>query len=154
MRVFVNSCGLSWIVGQTRESSWQLSWKIWAGSNSTKAHESRWERTRVSGQTRTRVWTLIKSHPHSARALYTVNAVVLVNTIFHVCYYVHCIYPVGLLHCSVHGERPWPYRIGKNNVTVEPRPTTTLLIRSALMACWWSELTGFHSTRGPVLIHW
>ena len=46
-----------------------LSRKIWAGSNSTRAHESRWECLRVSGQTRARVWTLNNSHSRLARAL-------------------------------------------------------------------------------------
>ena len=48
MRVFVNSHRLSWSVGQTRENSRRLSWKIWAGSNSMRTHESRWECLRVS----------------------------------------------------------------------------------------------------------
>ena len=30
------------------------------------------------------------------------------------------IYPVGLLHCTVHGEGPWSHRTGKNHDTQEP----------------------------------
>ena len=42
------------------ESHRRLSKNFWAGSNSMRAHESRWA---VSGQTRARVWTLNNSHP-------------------------------------------------------------------------------------------
>ena len=46
---------------QTRENSRRLSTKIWAGSNSMRAGESRQERMRAWGQTRSRVWTLMNS---------------------------------------------------------------------------------------------
>ena len=50
--------------GQTRKNSHVDDLrKIWAGSNSMRAHGSRWERMRVSGQTRARVWTIGNSHP-------------------------------------------------------------------------------------------
>ena len=45
--------------GQTRENSRRLSRKIWAGSNSMRAHESRWECIRVSGQTTKQLWSLL-----------------------------------------------------------------------------------------------